>query len=218
MARLQVAGHQIVELAEDQTHVVELMQLAWAYLSLDNTGYPLVKASGEPFVLLGGKGMDILQSQDQSPLKAIERLEPFSKLPSLTVIRGCLRDAWRTPWQRYGLDAVISPPYHHAAVPHDTFLLPPFTAFLNTFSRSCKRVRITSSVCSILLASSRLAMLLLKTMQSLSSLRKVIMKCVSFGTTWIPANMICGPIIDVPHMCDDAPTAIQVLTSSLRDE
>lgn len=132
VVRLRAAGQEIVHLSEDDTHIDELTQLVFAYLSLDATGVRLVEASGEPFIPSVCRSIAFFQAQDRlSSLKTIASLEGLPRLAALNDMRNQLKTTWRRLWERQQLDAVILPVSHHTAVPHDTCLIPPFTAFLN---------------------------------------------------------------------------------------
>lgn len=130
--RLRDAGHEIVQIPENETHIIQLLQLASQFLALDGIGPERIQASGEPFVPLIAKVLAASKRLDQSYLDDVRHLEGLRKCAALNVKRQELQDVWRALWLRYNLDAVITAPCHHTAVPHETFLEPPLTFFLNT--------------------------------------------------------------------------------------
>ncbi|OKP10306.1 Acetamidase [Penicillium subrubescens] len=132
---LEAEGHQIIHLSPEEGQVIQLNEVAWGIFSLDPAGMNHIKAGGEPVV----PGMEYIYKQGEK-LKGFHKpswsdlseLDRLSKLAVFNARRAELREDYRKMWVRHDLDICIAPPAQSTAVPHDTFGLPPYTAFLNS--------------------------------------------------------------------------------------
>ena len=133
---LQGQGHEIVSLDPTECRVADGCELGFAFFAAGGRDGGPLQESGEdpvPSVIKGG------QAAGQIPktlLADIQDLQGVKRLAALNVKRKLLQENWRKTWITHQLDAVIAPPAQHTAVPHDEFLLPAYTLFLNTLDVS----------------------------------------------------------------------------------
>ncbi|KAF2713647.1 amidase signature enzyme [Pleomassaria siparia CBS 279.74] len=128
---LQAAGHEIIPIPASTAQVANATLLAWTYFGLDGTGMAHITAGNEPIIPSIIHIQKTFAQMDDSFCRDVEGLQGVPRVAALNVKRMGIAEGWRKVWSEQGLDAVISPAAQHTAVPHDTYGIPPYAAFLN---------------------------------------------------------------------------------------
>ena len=134
IALLKAQGHQIVPLNEEDCRITEANEIAWNIFSLDQNAAKLIASVGEPPVPALGfimKQLERLLQLSGTTLPDMSALDRLGRLALLNTRRAELREAWRKLWVQHDLEICIAPPAQNTALPHDTFGVAPYTAFLN---------------------------------------------------------------------------------------
>ncbi|KAJ5099485.1 hypothetical protein N7532_006486 [Penicillium argentinense] len=130
----EAQGHQIIPLDSQECRIMEANEIAFAIFSLDPGARNHLEASGDPPVpalLHIGQQGEKLRKYAKSTLPDVSSLDRMGQLAALNTLRAGLRESYRKLWLKHDLDICLSPPAQSTAVQHDTFGIPPYTAFLN---------------------------------------------------------------------------------------
>lgn len=122
--RLESAGHTLIKV-EKFPSFTDATNLAWNFFDIDNsgTGMKFVEASGEPVV----KSVADLYT----PPPEGRKTRTLDNFMDLTAERSKFQAAWHKIFVDNQLDVLVAPGSQKTAVPHDTFQLPPYTAYWN---------------------------------------------------------------------------------------
>lgn len=243
---LRSQGHEVVYLTSQQCLVGESYDVASQMFGLDKTAARILADSGEPLVpsllyireAVRGVSFDRSYLRDTRAIK--DRLE---RLSILNVKMSEIQESWREVWAECRLDAVVGPGAQNTAVEHDMYALAPYTCLFNLLDVSgCNLPWDTS----ILLTTSKYPACVVpvghvKESNSEDSFVKLsgqfappcelalfvfgffvflfdlsficyIACCVNalFVNSWLH--------VDHPRNLEGAPTAIQIITTRMRDE
>ncbi|GES59592.1 general amidase-B [Aspergillus terreus] len=133
--KLEAQGHRIIPLSAKECQLLAVNAVAWSIFQLDDAAVKHILSAGEPVVPAMHhirKQGEVLRQSHSSSMPDVSGLDRLGQLALLNTKRAELREMYRKLWVRYDLDVCISPPAQSTAVAHDTFGLPPYTAFLNT--------------------------------------------------------------------------------------
>jgi amidase len=118
---------------------MEATEIAFGTFALDPGARNHLESSGDPpvpaLLHLGQQGEKLKQHAGSS-LPDRSALDRMGQLAALNTHKAEIREEYRKLWLANDLDVCIAPPAQSTAVQHDTFGLPPYTAFLNTLDVS----------------------------------------------------------------------------------
>ncbi|KAL3482856.1 amidase signature domain-containing protein [Aspergillus germanicus] len=133
---LAAAGHELVPLSSSETLLMELIEVALHIFALDNAALTHVANANEPIapaILHIGTQIErlcLIRTPTITP-NVNDISDKMEKFGILNARRAELREAYRALWAKHSLDACIAPPAQSTAVRHDGFGLAPYTTFLN---------------------------------------------------------------------------------------
>lgn len=134
--RLKSQNFELVQLSANDGKVAEGTEIGFRFFGAGPKG-PDPFASGEPMVpSVLNASVAVSKFIPKKLFPEIEKLSGIGRVAALNMRRQEMREHWRRVWNHYGIDAVIGPAAQHTAVPHDEYVLPPYTVFLNTLDVS----------------------------------------------------------------------------------
>lgn len=136
---LKSQGHDIIPLNTAECRIMDANVVAFGTFGLDPGARNHLESSGDPpvpaLLYIGQQGEKLKQHSGPSPSET-NALDRMGQLAGLNTLKAEIREDYRKLWLANDLDICIAPPAQSTAVQHDTFGLPPYTAFLNALDVS----------------------------------------------------------------------------------
>ena len=133
---LEAEGHVIVPLQASECHVADATDVAFAFFNATGSRDGPIQAGGEPMVPSVVAAKRVVLELTKRTFAGEDDCQGIPRIAALNVKRSEIAEEWRRLWNKHQLDGVIAPSAQHTAVPHDQYLIPPYTVFLNTLDVS----------------------------------------------------------------------------------
>jgi len=137
VAKLETAGHTIVQLAQDESRSIALgARIAFTCYSAGHEGglEKLEQEMKEPLVKSLAIGVHPF-SKHPPPVPRTENLGEL--LSSIAMVQDAYAGSWKEAWVQHDLDIVLCAGATTTAVPHDTYGVPAYTCAWNVLDVSC---------------------------------------------------------------------------------
>ncbi|PWY84806.1 amidase [Aspergillus heteromorphus CBS 117.55] len=124
VARLQGAGHTVVDITDLMPSMADANAMAWRLFSMDpdRTAEGHLRRSGEPPIASLKISYPVEESLPEPSLR---------ELYDLNVRKDDIAARVRRLWLQNDLDVILAPGYQSCAVPHDTYGMPVYTVFFS---------------------------------------------------------------------------------------